>query len=243
MRKKKEIPLAILKALEDFVNLKGNKFEIVDPKSHLLKAVDKDEDSSFHFTILEYKKATNSGTFQFFMDRSPRNQNDPGAYQGWVEITNLQAQFTVWIELLDQYENVNSFFDDPILNSFSEEFFSEFEFIEEENAETKPLNTKQILLLDEYLETVNSKIEEFRNDGNFLEIEEIKADISELTENLSNKPKAWVVRKLTRIWAKMAKQGIQFIKEFLTESKKEAIKQGIKIAIDYVKENGHDLLN
>lgn len=242
MRKKKDIPITILQALEGFVKLKGIKFEIVDPENHLLKAIDKDEDSTFHFTILEYKKVTTGSTFQFLMDRSPRNQNDPSAFQGWIEVSNLQTQFNTWIELLDLYENIDSFFDDPIVDSFNEEFFAEFEIIDEDS-EVKPLTIKQILLLDEYLETVEIRIEEFKNEVNSPQIEEIKSDIVQLKQNLTNKSKVWVIRKLSRIWAKMAKQGIQFIKEFLTESKKEVIKQGIKIVIDYVKENGRDLLN
>jgi len=241
MRKKKEIPLAILKALEVFVNLKGEKFDVVDPKSHLLKAIDKDSESDFHFIILEYKKATN-GVFQFYMQRSPKNQNEPGIYQTWVDVSSLQSQFNTWIDLLNEYETTNSFYDDPILNSFNDEFFAEFEIIDED-AQIKPLNTRQILLLDEYLESVESKIEEFKTDKNSKEIEDIKSEIIYLKDNLTTKPKVWVIKKLTRIWAKMAKQGVTFIKEFLSESKKEAIKQGVKLLVDYVKDNAHDLLN
>ena len=51
------------------------------------------------------------------------------------------------------------------------------------------------------------------------------------------------MNKLTNVWAKVAKQGTKFIKEFLTESKKELIKQGVKGKIDFAKENGADLLN
>lgn len=240
MRKKKEIPLAILKALEGFVNLKGEKFDVVDPKSCLLKVVDKDSESEFHFSILDYKKSPN-GVFQFYMQRSPKNQNEPKEYQTWVDVSSLQAQFNTWIELLQQYEATSSFFDDPILNSFSDEFYAEFEIIDED-AQTKPLNTKQILLLDEYLESVELKIDEFKNEKNSEDIQDIKSDIIFLKENLTTKPKAWVMKKLSRIWGKMAKQGVVFIKEFLAESKKEAIKQGVKFIVEYVAENAHTLL-
>ena len=77
MRKKKDLPLIILKSLQPFVNLRGEKFETLDPKENLLKVVDQDSDSSFHFTIEEYKKS-NGGKFQFLMSRSPINQNDNG---------------------------------------------------------------------------------------------------------------------------------------------------------------------
>jgi hypothetical protein len=242
MRKKKDLPLIILKSLQPFVNLRGEKFETLDPKKNLLKVVDQDSDSSFHFTIEEYKKA-NGGKFQFLMSRSPINQNDNGIYQNWVDISLLEPQFQTWLKLLDEYETVESFFDDPIINSFKEEYYAEFEIIDEDDAEIKPLNTKQILLLDNHLEDVDKRLEKFVSEKNSEDIQEIKEDIVELRDNLTKKPKKWVVKNLSKIWAKIAKQGTTFIKEFLSESKKEIIKQSVKGLIELIKENGPDLMN
>lgn len=241
MRKKKELPLVILKSLEPFVNLKGEKFVVIEPKENLLMAKDKDFDSDFHFTIEKYQKSK-KGTFQFLMTRSPKNGNDNGNYQTWLEVSELSKQFSTWIKLLDEYENVSSFFDDPITNSFKEEFYAEFEIIDEE-AETTPLQTNQILLLDSYLEKIDNSLTDFQSETNSLEIQEIKSDINILRENLTNKSKKWIVTKLTTIWAKIAKQGTEFIKEFLTETKRELIKQSVKGLIDFAKESGKDLLN
>lgn len=242
MRKKKDLPLVILKSLEPYVGLKGDKFEIIEPKENLLKVIDKDIDSDFHFTIEKYQKASTNNTFQFLMTRSPKNINDIGLYQTWVEISGLGGQFDAWLKLLNEYETVNSFFDDPITKSFREEFYAEFEIIEDD-ADTKPLNTKQILLLDSYLDSIDTKLAEFTTHANSQDIKEIKEDILLLRDNLTKKSKKWVVSTLTNIWAKIAKQGTKFIKEFLSESKKELIKQGVKGLIDYVKENGTDILN
>lgn len=242
MRKKKDIPLVILKALEPYVGLLGDKFEVVEPNENLLKVVDKDSDSDFHFTIAKYQKNSNSNTFQFAMTRSPKNANDNGSYQAWVEISSLETQFDTWIKLLDAYDSVNSFYDDPIIKAFEEEFYAEFEIIENE-AEKNPLNTKQILLLDSYLETVDNKLTEFKNKDNSQDIQVIKDEIILLRDNLTKKSKKWVVTKLTNIWAKIAKQGAKFIKEFLNETNKELIKEGVKGLIEYVKNNGPDLLN
>jgi hypothetical protein len=241
MRKKKDLPLVILKELESFVNLKGEKFEVIDPKANYLKVIDKDSDSEFHFTIEKYQK-TNRGTFQFLMTRSPKSQNEIEEYQTWLEIAQLKGQFDAWIKLLEEYDSVNSFFDDPIINSFKDEFYAEFEIIDED-AETKPLNTKQILLLDSYLEKVNDKLDEYKTEGNSEEIQDIQDEIETLKENLTTKSKKWVVNRLTTIWAKIAKKGTKYIKEFLTESKKELIKQGVKGLIEFVKDNGTELLN
>ena len=242
MRKKKDLPLVILKALEPYVDLLGDKFKVVEPNENLLKVIDKDSDSNFHFTIQKYQRNANNNTFQFEMIRSPKNSNDNGIYQTWVEISGLEAQFDIWIKLLDAYDSVNSFYDDPIIKSFEEEFYTEFEIIEEE-AERNPLNTKQILLLDSYLESVDNKLTEFKTKDNSDDIESIKEEIILLRDNLTKKSKKWVVSKLANIWAKIAKQGTKFIKEFLSQTNKELVKEGVKGIIEYVKENGPDLLN
>lgn len=241
MRKKKDLPLAILKSLETFVNLRGDKFEVIDPKEGLLKVIDKDEDSDFHFTIEKYQKADN-GAFQVYMSRSPKNHNDNGIFKTWLEVSSLQNQFNLWLGLLDEYENVNSFFDDPILKSFNEELYSEFEIIDE-NSEISPFNIKQILLLDENLEEIENRLSNFITEQNSLQIESIQDDINILRENLTSKSKKWVIRKFTMIMSKIAKQGPKFIKEFLSESKKEIIKEAVKGLIGIIKENSVDFLN
>jgi len=235
MRKKKDLPLSILKSLEPFVNLRGEKFEVVDPKENLLKVIDKDLDSVFHFTIEKFQKS-GSGPFIFWVIRAPKNLNDNGISQNWVEASAINGQFEAWIKLLDEYDTVKSFFDDPITKSFQEEFYAEFEIIDEDT-DTNPLKTSQILFLDSYLEAVDNKLTEFITENNSYEITEIRADINSLRDNLTTKSKKWVVKNLTTIWAKIAKQGTKFIREFLVETKKELIKQSIKGLVELVIEN------
>lgn len=70
--KKKKLPITILKALESFVNLSGDKFIVTDPRDNLLSVVDVDEESDFYFKIVQYQKKQD-GSFQFLMDRKPKN--------------------------------------------------------------------------------------------------------------------------------------------------------------------------
>lgn len=242
MRKKKDLPLAILKALEPYVKLKGGKFLIVEPENNLLKVIDKEEESTFHFTIEKYQKNINSAKFQFLMSRSPRNQDNIEVYQSWIDINNLSAQFDTWINLLDEYENIDSFYDDPILNSFYEEFFTEFEIVDD-NADVDPFDTKRILLIDDYLEKLDTELEKYKTEDNKNEILEIQNDIIVLRDNLTTKSKKWIVENVSKIWAKIAKKGTKFIKQFLSESQKEIIKQIVKATIEFLKENSSELIN
>lgn len=240
MRRKKDIPLTILQALEPFVTQKGEKFEVVDPAKSLLKVVDKEPGSNFHFTIELYEKKSD-GTYQVLMSRAPKNAMDNTDYRVWINIDHINKQFSNWIEILEKYDRVKSFFDDKIINGFQKEFYAEFEVIEEE--EDLPLKSKQILLLDEYLEELGEKLQEYVNEQNVKEINTIQDEIILLRENLTTKSKKWILKNLTKIWGRLAKQGAKFIKELLTESKKELIKQGVKAAVDYVVQNGPHLLS
>lgn len=242
MRKKKDLPLSILKSLEPFVDLKGEKFEVVDSKDNLLKVTDIDPDSAFHFTIEKYQKKSNSDTFIFLVKRTPKSIDEIYIDVNWFEASAINGQFNDWLILLNEYDTVKSFCDDPIIKSFQEEFYTEFELIDVD-VDTSPFKTSQILMLDSYLEAVDNRMTEFITENNSCEIADIKADINLLRNNLTSKSKKWVVKELTTIWAKIAKQGTIFIREFLTESKKEVIKQTVKGILELVIENGSNLLN
>lgn len=230
MNKKKEIPLVVLTALQPFVKLKGERFDVVDPKDNLLNIIDIDIDSSFHFRITKYKLLPNNRNFEVLVNQSPRSYSNIGEHLFWVDTTELNKQFNFWLELLKEYDNVDSFFDDPIIKSFEEEFFAEFEFVDADS-ETQPLKTKQILLLDSYLEDVSEKLNEHITSKNTEDIQDIKEDIEVLRENLTLKPKKWAARKLSNIWAKIAKQGPKFIRTFLSETGKQIVIQGVSEAM------------
>ena len=41
--------------------------------------------------------------------------HDNGVFQTWVSTSAIASQFDAWINLLKEYETVDSFFDDPII--------------------------------------------------------------------------------------------------------------------------------
>lgn len=227
---KKKLPLKVLKILEKFVTLQGNSFSIIEPDSFLLKVIDSDPNSDFYFNVEKYKSEKG---LKLLISRKPVNDSTTDGDQVWIGIENLGEVFDKWLALLNEYERVKSFFDDPILNSFFEDYYSEFELLEDD-VEIKPFSPKQILLLDEHLDYIESRIENHQTDANKERIQTIKKDIIELRDNLTTKPKAWVLKKFSMIFAKLTKEGTKFMKEFISEAKKEVIKQGIKAIIEAI---------
>lgn len=235
MARKKDYPLEILKALEGFVSLNGNQFELVDSGEFIMKAIDKDPKSSFHFILETYQTAAGA-VLQVLMNMKPRSQKSIGENRTWINVNDLNGHFNSWLSLLSEYDAVKSFFDDPAVKAFSDEFYAEFELLEDD-ADVKPLNTKQILFLDEYLEKTAEHLSNHITEKNSDQIEDIQSDITILRDSLTTKSKKWVATNLAKVWAKIAKQGPKFIKEFLSEVKTEVIKVCVKGAIELAQNN------
>jgi hypothetical protein len=165
------------------------------------------------------------------MSKKPINEKDNGIKRNWIDIKNLESQFKDWLDLLDQYESIESFFDDPILKSFTEDYFSEYQILEEDS-HIKPFSPKKILLLDECLESIVNKLDNYQTEENKDQFQNIKNEIVTLRENLTSKSKNWVGKSLSHILALITKQGIPLLKEVFSEAKKLAIKEGVKHLFD-----------
>lgn len=212
--KKKKLPITILKALESFVNLSGDKFIVTDPRDNLLSVVDVDEESDFYFKIVQYQKKQD-GSFQFLMDRKPKNEDEPNQYKAWINIKNLDIQFKIWLDLLHSYESTNSFFDDPIVKSNAEKFFQKFEILDD-NADKETFNLEQQLFLEEYLESSKEKLKslkENQTEEKILEIEILEKETDEIKNALTTESKRKIMMRLSKFWGRAQKTGLQIIKE------------------------------
>jgi hypothetical protein len=214
MNKKKKLPIAILKSLESFVNLTGEKFKIIDPKENLLHVLDIDNTSDFHFKIEKYEKKQ-TGYFQFLMSKKPINEKDNGIKRNWIDIKNLESQFKDWLDLLDQYESIESFFDDPIIKSNAEKFFQKFDIIDE-NANKETFNLEQQLFLEEYLDNSRKKLEKLKKgetEEKIIEIEILETETEEIKSALTIESKKKIMVRLSKFWGRAQKTGLQVIKE------------------------------
>ncbi|RQO33767.1 hypothetical protein DBR39_22615 [Chryseobacterium sp. KBW03] len=234
---KKNLPLSVLKALEPFVGLQGKLFTIEDPGNNLVNAKDKDPSSKFYYVIEKYEIASD-GREIYSVNYSPKDEKEVKATYIRILRDDLTTNFNNWVLSLENYGKVKSFYDDPILESYEEEFFSNFEFVDED-ADIRPFKTTQILQLDYLLEQVSSRLIEMVDDNNRQEIQSIITEISEVRENLPTRSQKWIVEHVSKIYAKIAKQGMKFMKEFWAEGKKEIIKNIVKGII----EHGPDILN
>jgi len=214
MNKKKKLPITILKSLESFVNLTGDKFKTIDPKENLLSILDIDNTSDFYFKIEAYEKKQNN-SFQFLMDRKPKSEHENGNQRNWIDIKHLENEFKRWLNLLEQYETIESFFDDPIIKSNADKFFQKFEIIDK-NADIETFDLDQQLYLEEYLDDSKEKLKKLKKNQSaekILEIEILEKETEEIKSVLTTESKKKIMIRLSKFWGRAQKTGLQVIKE------------------------------
>lgn len=214
MNKKKKLPISILRSLESFVNLTGEKFKIIDPKENLLHVLDIDNTSDFYFKLEKYEKKQN-GSYQFLMGRKPKSEYENGSLRTWIDIKSLETQFKTWINLLDQYETIESFFDDLIIKSNAERFFQKFDIVDG-NADKETFDLEQQLFLEEYLINSRKKLEELKKGKTkeqVIEIEILEKETEEIQSALTIESKNKIMVRLSKFWGRAQKIGLQVIKE------------------------------
>lgn len=223
--KKKDIPIKVLEILEPFVLKKDKHFEIDYNSNALLKFIDTETDSDFYFEINKFEKEI------ITLIVKPTNRSTINESSININSKDLGTYFENWIKILESYNNVKSVFDDPILKSFEEEYYTDFEILEEDK--DKPLENDKILLLDDYLENLVKGLEVHKTEVNKSKIEEIQENIIILQENLTNNSRQEIAVKISKIFAKIKKLGTKYLKEFITEGTKQLISKGVKLLIEH----------
>ena len=217
LQMKKSHPLIVLEKFEKFVHLKGENFEVIPPDNYLLKVIDKDKDSNFYFFIEQYKVDKD---LRILLDYKPYSKDSTNNRRGWINAKELDSIFNIWVDLLKNYETVDSFYDDPIIKSYIDEYYSNIKLLDED-ADVNPFNSKQVLLLDNYLSEIVNRIEKYIDKDNEFQIAEIITDTEELKKDLTKYAKNIILNRLCIVWAKISKQGVPLIKELIYELAKD----------------------
>ena len=129
MNLKKKIPLSILEILEPSILKNSGRIKLINPDNFLMKFIDIDTTSNFYLNIEQSKV---EGSVRLLIDRKPRNKDIVGNFQTWVEAKNLEQYFNDWVSFIEGYEKIMSIYDDPIEKKYQDEFYSEFEILEED---------------------------------------------------------------------------------------------------------------
>jgi hypothetical protein len=125
------------------------------------------------------------------------------------------------------YNAIQTIYDDPIIKSNQERFEREFNLVDED-AKASSFDLKQLLFLEDYLETAKSKLLTLKEDADEatkIEIEELEIEAIKIKADLTKQTKYQIFKRLTKFWAKAQKTGLEVIKELFISVTTELTKQ------------------
>lgn len=227
---KRDFPIAVLESLERFAEKSSDLFKRVDKEGVLLRFEDNHEHPKLYFEFESYERRNSIHFLK--VNIKPKSRVDHNGHTLNLELSQGEGHFKNWVSYLEKYESI-SVFDDPILNQYEEEIYSEFEIIDED-ADVKSYDLSTQIWLDEYIGGTLKKLEKYDPENNEA-IQDIKRDLEELKDTQTKLTKRQVVKFVSKIYAKARKEGLRLFSDIWIEGKKEVIKQLIKTTIEIAK--------
>ena len=216
---KKEYPLKIHKDLNTLKEKFSEYHKFSSASNPMLKFEDTDESSGFYFQINNFQ--VHNSEFYYEIISKPISENDLGTINKLSKFTELDKEIQAWIEIIEKFDNTPHYNNDPIIESYIEEYYAEYKLLDED-AEIAPFDLKRQLLIDKYLEDAIIFIEAYeeKNSENLAEPKEIAIN---LKKDLTNLTKNQVIKGLSKLWAVSRKKGLPVLKEIFFELAKELI--------------------
>ena len=230
---KKNIPLAILQILQPFADKHSNLVNVLPTNDRIFKLNDKDDKSDFYFDVV--RQELSNGNHGYIIEFKPASKIDVNVGKQWTKLESIIAFADNWIKIIEEYNLVQTIYDDPIEKQYQQEFYRDFKIVDED-AITSRFNFSQQLLLLTYVENleeyINQDISEFT--------EEEKGDLLKESKNLKHEisieTKDEYVKKQSGFWAKIRKKSIKAcefaLKEFAKVVIKNAAEKGMTISWD-----------
>jgi hypothetical protein len=212
----------LLKYFREFTNEKSNLLELVDVNGSVVYVRYKKK-PDFFFQIHSPRQSPASGPL-FTVECLPKSQISLEKLVGSAGSKLAKSYFSNWHVILEGYESVKYREEDFFLEQYEEEFYADFELIDDD-AETKPFEHQRQLFLYKFLDLIDARLDE--EDASDEDIAEIKSDIAQLQSNIQNLTKKNATIKLSKIFAKAKKKGLKLISDIYDVGKKEIIKQAL----------------
>lgn len=164
-----------------------------------------------YFTI-ELKRFIFDRRGNYNISCKPSSEKDNGRLYVQLSMDSIKDKFKLWLSIIAKFESLETIFDDPILNKYQKDFADKVKNVDAD-AEFAPFSYDQQVYISGYLDSVIKSANERKTDGNKAEMDEIINESQTLKHDLTQSTKSQVIKKLTKIWARAQKIGLEFIKE------------------------------
>ncbi|MES2837992.1 MAG: hypothetical protein V4667_10750 [Bacteroidota bacterium] len=212
---KKKIPLAILESLQPLVHKNLNLVETVKNDDVIFHLKDKDLHSDLYYKIIRKESSNNQSGY--IIEYKPSSKDDISLRKIWIKNDLVSNSIQNWLAIIEEYNNMLTIYDDPIIKSNQERFEKKFETLDED-ANYSSFDLQQQTFLYEYLNNTKSiilKHNEGKSEDEIAELKDLINDADEIQKNLTKETKKIIVKRLSKFWAKAQKFGLNVIQEIL----------------------------
>lgn len=224
MLTKDKYPIAVLKALQPWLNKQDNFCYREEPSKHYLISFRSSDFSEFIFRISEYKSVTTSRV-SFRVIMKPASEIDTSFYEAnlWdSEIFELFEEWKNYISLYKQLQSPHEQEEDFVFNQSVNDIYDEIFELVDEDAYSTIYNTKQQLYIDKYLDNTIKRLETYQKQENNDDLTEAIEATKYLKHNQQKMVKGNVAKGLSKVLAKIKKVSFELFKEVVKDLIKDS---------------------
>lgn len=231
---KKDIPLDLLKTIEPIAqaNLDLIQFRKEDNTFYCFVETDNNSKNFFKIFIDGTKRIGNYDRAKYAFECKPANASNAKPTISQLSLNDLGGQFQSWLKLIRDIHETPSVHDDNFLKHYADFYYNEFKIVDED-LDTSPFNPNQQDLVEVYLLSLASAIEQTGEKLSDTTRKELLEEIQLIQTNLTITTKSQVMKRITKIFGKLYKTSKNLAKEIVTEAKKQLIKKLIELGIEY----------
>ncbi len=215
----------LFKRIRTFVEVNNDILELTKSEPFELVIEDKSKYSDFKFSVSNPTQNSNNKII-FEAEFNPSNGTSLASRKVATEENSIVTFLEQWTNLIKAYNKTELSADESILNEYEQEFYANFEILDED-ADTKPYELeKQVIIHNYFVNIIHIlKQNEEENADLIKEAEEIKDEIPSMTKRTT-------VKRISGFFAKVRKKSLPLLKEVLELGRKEVFKRGIKFLLD-----------
>lgn len=221
-----EYPIKVVQLIQKYERDHDSVITAVEDANSLLTFVPiSNRHPNFYFQIVRHRLSNSELVYDIKF--RPKSDKDMSPVDAPCSVSSLEQYYKNWLGLIKTYISLD---DGDDLKQSQQEFFDEYEMVEEDGA--KYFIFIQQKFIDKYLGYAINQLEDVRDDNNSELIDDIIKDVQDLKNKQTTLSKKKVVEGLAKIWAKAKRGGLKMLDTIYNEATKEVLKRGIKYVID-----------
>ena len=131
-----------------------------------------------------------------------------------------------WVATIKKYNSLTFSEDDSINAAYEEEFYSEFDIVDED-ADIKPFSFEQQKALNGFVNKLVENLEAKKDD---YPVQDIIEDVKAIKKDLPISTKKKIIKSFAKAFAKMKKLGVEAFEDLVKDGMKDVMKEAFKIA-------------